>query len=101
MYIFKPIKKFRASFLTSVATPIKVNSDGTLSADVLNYFKSLGSQALDILLRNSELSDYAIIIDPSQDVLSTGILEITAELLPIGVADFITINVGFTVALSN
>ena len=99
--IDKAIKNLRQTILPSVASPIKVNADGTLSVDVINFFKSLGQQALDTMLRNAELSNYQIIIDPSQDVLSTNTLELTAELQPLGVADFITINVGFTLALSN
>lgn len=99
--IDKAIKNLRQTILPSVASPIKVNADGTLSVDVINFFKSLGQQALDTMLRNAELSNYQILIDPSQDVLSTGTLELTAELQPLGVADFITINIGFTLALSN
>lgn len=99
--IDKAIKNLRQTILPSVASPIKVNADGTLSVDVINFFKSLGQQALDTMLRNAELSNYQILIDPSQDVLSTNTLELTAELQPLGVADFITINVGFTLALSN
>jgi len=99
--IDKAIKNLRQTILPSVASPIKVNADGTLSVDVINFFKSLGQQALDTMLRNAELSNYQILIDPSQDVLSSGTLELTAELQPLGVADFITINVGFTLALSN
>ena len=99
--IDKAIKNLRQTILPSVASPIKVNADGTLSVDVINFFKSLGQQALDTMLRNAELSNYQIIIDPSQDVLASNTLTLTAELQPLGVADFITINVGFTLALSN
>ena len=98
--IYKAIKNMRATILPSLGSQLKVNSDGTISPDSINNFKSLGSQGLDNLMRNTELSDYAVIIDPLQDVLSTGTLTITAELLPIGVADFITINVGFTTSLT-
>jgi hypothetical protein len=99
--IYKAVKNLRATILPAVGSPIKVNADGTLSIDVINYFKSLGEQALDTLLRNAELSNYAVIIDSSQDVLSTGILEITAELQPIGTADFISVNVGFVLSITN
>jgi hypothetical protein len=94
--IFKCIKNVRATVLPAVGSPIKVNSDGTLSADTINYFKSLTAQGLDVVVRAVELSDYAALIDDSQDVLSSGLLEITVQLVPIGVADFITINIGFT-----
>lgn len=99
--IYKAIKNIRTTVLPSVASPIKVLADGTLSPDVINYFKSLGAQGLDVLLRNNEISNYAVIIDPAQDVLSTGILEITAQIQPIGVADFIEINIGFVTSITS
>lgn len=98
--IYKAIKNLRATILPAVGSPIKVNTDGTLTADVINYFKTLAQQGLNALLRNDELSNYAVIINPEQDVLSTSTLEITAQLQPIGTADFITINVGFVVSIS-
>jgi hypothetical protein len=98
--IDKAVKNVRTTVLPSVSSPVKVNSDGTLSADAINYFKTLAEQGLDVLIRNNELSDYAVIIDPAQNILSTNTLTIAVELLPLGVADFITVNVGFTVSLS-
>jgi hypothetical protein len=98
--IDKFIANIRATVLPAVGSNVRVQSDGTLSPDSINYFKSLAEQGADVLLRAGEISDYAIIIDPSQDVLSTSTLEITAQVLPTGVADFITINVGFTTSLS-
>lgn len=98
--IDKAVKNVRATVLPAVGSNVKVNSDGTLSPDAINYFKTLAEQGLDNLLRVQELSDYNVIIDPSQDILATSTLEITVELLPLGVADFITVNIGFTNALS-
>ena len=98
--IDKFIKNIRATVLPAVGSTVKVNADGTLSGDVINYFKSLASQGADVLLRNSEISEYQILIDPDQDVLTTNEIVITAKVLPTGVADFITINVGFTTSIS-
>lgn len=98
--IDKAVKNVRATVLPAVGSNVKVNSDGTLNPDAINYFKTLAEQGLDVLLRAQELSDYAVIIDPAQDILATSTLEITVQLLPLGVADFITVNIGFTNALS-
>ena len=97
---YKARKNVRATVLPALGSPIKVNSDGTLAPDSINYFKSLANQGIDNLLRNEELSNYQVIIDPTQNVLSTGLLTITVRLLPLGVADFITINLGFTLNLN-
>jgi hypothetical protein len=98
--IYKAIKNLRGTILPSVGSPIKVNADGTLSTDVINFFKSLGEQSLDTLVRNAEISNYGIIINPAQNVLSTGILTITAQIQPMGVADFIVVNIGFTLSIT-
>ncbi len=49
--------------------------------------------------RDNELSDFAVTINPVQDVLSTNQLIINVSLIPIGTADEIIVNVGFVVAI--
>lgn len=94
--IYKAMKLVRTIILPETGRPIKVNADGTLTEDILGYFKGLVKQALDVMVRDGELSNYQPIIDPAQDVLSTSELVITIELQPIGTADFIRIPIGFT-----
>lgn len=94
--IYKAISSVRAIYLPETGRPVRVNSNGTLTNDMVGFFKGLGQQALSPMLRDQELSDMAIIINPAQNIVSTGILYVTVQLLPIGVADFITINIGFT-----
>jgi hypothetical protein len=95
----KAIKNVRSTVLPALGSNVTVNSDGTLSIDAVNYFKSLASQGMDNLLRSAEISNYQIIINPAQNVLSTNSLVITVKVQPTGVADFITINIGFTTQL--
>jgi hypothetical protein len=94
--IYKAIQNTRAILLPETGRPILVNSDGTLTEDVIGYFQGLCKQALDVMVRDSEISNYAAIIDPAQNVLSTNELVITIQIQPVGVADFITVNIGFT-----
>lgn len=94
--IYKAIKNVRAVLLPETGSPIFVNANGTLTEDVLGYFKGLVKQGLDSMVRDKELSGFNPIIDPSQNVLSTGILYITVELQPVGTANFIVVNIGFT-----
>lgn len=95
----KATKNMRATVLPAVGSSVTTNSDGTLSLDSLNYFKTLTQQGLNNLLRNGEISNYSVDIDSTQDILSTGTLEISARIQPKGVADFITINVAFTTSI--
>ena len=82
-----------------MASPIKVNADGTLTEDVVGYFEGLCEQALESMERDDELSAFEVIINPTQNVISTGKLAITIKLIPIGTADVIEVEIGFTTAL--
>lgn len=93
--IYKAMKLVRAILLPETGRPVFVNADGTLTEDTLAYFKGLVKQALDVMLRDKELSNYNPIINPSQDVLGTNELIITVELQPVGTADYTTVNIGF------
>lgn len=94
--IYKAIRSVRAVLLPETGSPVLVNADGTLTADVIGYFKGLSKQGLDPMVSNRELSGYAVLIDPSQNVISTQTLVVTVELQPTGTADFIRVNIGFT-----
>ena len=97
--INKAIRSLRTFLLPQLASPIKVNTDGTLSADVISYFETLCSRALDIMVSNNELSAFGATINPVQNILSTGKLTINVSLVPTGTADIITVNVGFVTSL--
>jgi hypothetical protein len=51
------------------------------------------------MVRNSELSNQKVTVSSAQNVLTTGKLVIAVELLPIGVARAITVNIGFVTSL--
>lgn len=98
--IFKAIANTRATLLPETGRPIFVNANGTLTEDTIGYFKGLVKQGLDSMVRNTELSNYVVIIDPAQDVLGTGELVVTVQLLPVGTANMIVVNIGFTNVLT-
>lgn len=95
----KAIRGLRVALLPQLASPLKVKADGTLSEDTIGYFESLCDRSLSDMLKNSELSAYSIVIDPTQNVLSTSELVISVLIVPIGVARTITVNVGFTLSI--
>lgn len=51
------------------------------------------------MVATNELSAVKVYIDPNQDVLRTGKVEIKTQLLPVGYADFIEVNIGFTTTI--
>jgi hypothetical protein len=97
--IDKAIRGLRASLLPSLASPLVVNADGTLSEDLIGFFNSLCDRALEVMQRDAELSTFLVTIDPSQDVLTDNELTIAVKLVPVGVADTITVNIGFALSI--
>lgn len=95
----KAIRGLRVALLPQLASPLKVNSDGTLSEDVIGYFQSLCDRSLGDMQKNNEISSYSVVIDPSQNVLSTSELVIQVSIIPLAVARTITVNVGFTLSI--
>jgi hypothetical protein len=66
----------------------------------IETFSGAIGQQLDVMVRAGELSNYAVTINPAQNVLSTSSVDISVALLPVGVADYITITNRFTVTLA-
>ena len=98
--IDKAIRGVYSSLLPALGAPIVLNGDGTLTDESISYFTSLAELNLREMARNTELSDFAVIINSTQNVLSTNTLVVAVELLPVGVARAITVNIGFVVAIS-
>ncbi|MGI9117003.1 MAG: DUF2586 family protein [Gaiellales bacterium] len=78
---------------------IKLEADGTLSLSSCGYVQGLASSSLDAMVRNNEISNFEILIDPAQNILATSTLVITANIQPTGVARHITINLGFVTSI--
>lgn len=98
--IDKAIRNIRTNVLPQLNSPITVNADGTLTNDVIAYFQELAGSATEQMAKDGELSAQEVIIDPTQDVLTTSTLVITVKLVPVGVARHIVINIGFTTSIA-
>jgi len=97
--IDKAIRSLNTFLTPSLASPLVVNTDGTLSEDTIGFFNSLCDRALEVMQRDFELSAFSVTIDPSQDVLTDNELTIAVKLVPVGVADTITVNIGFALSI--
>ena len=97
--IHKVAREVRARLLPSVSSPIYINADGTISLLSISFFKSECETALSYMVTSSELSQYKVIINAAQNVLSTGMLNINVQVIPVGVADFIDVQVGFVLSI--
>jgi len=98
--IDKAVRGVRTFMLPNISSPLLVNSDGSLTEDTVAKFKNDASRALEQMERDEEVSAFAVIIDPTQNVISTSKIVLTIKIVPVGVADTIEINIGFTVSVA-
>ena len=89
-----------SSVLPALGSPLVLNSDGTLTDTTIAYFSSLAELNLTQMVRDADLSAFAVSIDSTQNVLATNLLVIAVELLPVGVARAIRVNIGFVPSLT-
>ncbi len=97
--IDKAVRGARTFMLPNLSSPILVNADGTLTEDVIATFKNDVARSLDQMEIDGEISAYKVIINPAQNVLTTSKVVITVQIVPVGVARQIKINIGFTVSV--
>jgi hypothetical protein len=97
--IHKAARQVRSNLLPSLASPVYFNPNGTIAIGSVVYFQSLCNSALATMVSNSELSQFKTIINSAQNVLATKTLVITLQLIPVGVADTITVNLGFVLSV--
>jgi len=97
--IDKAIRGAYVSLLPEIAAPIQLNRDGTLSDVTIGHLTSVAAPNLDQMVRDGDLSNYSVTINPTQDVLATSKVIIAIALLPKGVSRYIQVNIGFTTSL--
>jgi hypothetical protein len=101
----KAVRAVRANLLPLVNSPLYVATDtGKLAESTIQVFKTEAFAALDQLAvdgnisvkESGELDENSVIIDPDQDVLASSEIVVTIQIVPVGVARTITVNIGFT-----
>lgn len=100
--IDKAIRLAYAALVQEVNGPVLVDADtGKLSESYIEYLKGISDQAISQMARDGELSGYQTIIDPEQNVLTNSTIEVTIELVGVGVSRKLSINIGFKTQLSS
>ena len=87
------------AFLPFKSSPLPLNADGTMQDATVATLESTGDNALADMLRNTELSANATIVDPAQNVTSTSKVSIQEKLLGVPNAKNIEITIGFVLEL--
>lgn len=108
--IDKAIRLVRLRMLPKVAQPVYVNASGQLSEASIADFRNAGDAVVGgefndntsegQMIIDGELSAGQTIINPAQNVLLTNEVVVTLELVPVGSASTITVNIGFVPQLT-
>ncbi len=88
-------------YLPMLNSPLKVDAvTGALETMTINRFENVGDKALNPMQAADEISGFGVYVNPNQNVLATGTLEISVEIVPIGVARNIVLNLSFAAKLT-
>jgi Protein of unknown function (DUF2586) len=98
--INKAVRGVREKLLPRLKSNVSVDDKGNLEPDFVEFLKSLASQNLNQMQRDGEISRFGVSIEPNQNVLASDRIDIEIRLIPIGVANFINVRMGFTRSLA-
>ena len=98
--IDKACRGIRQKLLPHLGSSLKVNATtGQLSVDTVAFLETEAGKALEEMEKAGELSGYKAEIDPEQNVLSTGTVEVVIKNVPMGVMRKVNVKIGFTTKL--
>lgn len=97
--IDKAIRGVRTVLIPQLNATLLLKSDGTLRDDTVGFFQDLAQGPIDQMAAADEISAGKVLIDPTQNVLSTSQLAITIKIVPVGIAEEIIVNIGLTTSI--
>ncbi|WP_161531309.1 DUF2586 family protein [Riemerella anatipestifer] len=90
------------SLLEELSDEVPINTDGTIHPAIIKSWQSKVENNLNgLMVQKGELSSIKVFIDPKQDVLRSGKVIVNIQLLPVGYAELIEVNIGFTTEIKD
>lgn len=85
------------AYAAELFSEVDINkTDGSIATPQVKYLQNKLQNVLDTaLVFNKEISSASVVIDPKQNVLSTGIIYVTIRVVPIGKGEQFVISLGF------
>lgn len=81
---------------------VPITPNGNIHPAIIKSWQTnLETNINGLMVNEGELSAVKAIIEPDQNVLSTGKVEVKLQLLPVGYSDYIEVNIGFTTEIEN
>ena len=83
------------TYITEVLDNISINDDGTLDQNQCIY---LQNQIIDAVTSqmDGQISSFDAYIDPAQNILATGNLQVSTSIVPMGVINRINVDLAFS-----
>jgi hypothetical protein len=97
--IDKAIRGVDEALTPSLNSPLLLNANGTLANSTVAFLRGQASVITDQMVRDEEASAISVTIDPNQNVASTSKVVVAINIVPIGVARNIVVNIGFKTSL--
>lgn len=92
----KAVRGIRTYVTPELGGNVYVDAEaGTLQPYTVSHLETVANKALEDMEKAGELSGYRVEIDPDQDVLSTGTIDMVIKNVAVGVARRINIKIGF------
>jgi hypothetical protein len=85
--------------IPALNSPITLNGDGTLANESIAYFTGLAELPLLQMIRDGDLSGMGVAINATQNVLATGLLVVSVNLVEIATGRNIQVNIGYSVTI--
>jgi hypothetical protein len=99
--IDKACRGIRGKLLPWLSSPLEVDpGTGKLDTPTVEFLETTAGEALEEMEKAGEISGYKAEIDPDQNVISTGNVEIIIKKVPVGVMRKVRVKIGFASSLS-
>jgi hypothetical protein len=95
----KAIRLVDAALTPLLNGNVLVNADGTLRPESVGYYIDVAQRPLTQMEADGEASATQVLINPNQNILSTSNLLVTIKIVPVGIAEQITVTIGLTTSL--
>lgn len=97
--IDKAVRGVEIALVPYLQSNVPLKSDGKMRDDIVGFFKDIAEAPVRDMQAASEISNFAILINPDQNVQATSTVVISVKIQPSPVAEFITVNIGLTATI--
>jgi hypothetical protein len=83
-------------YYSQLLDEILIDANGKIASSIAKYFQSIIENAVNVVMTQaSEISSFRAVVNPNQNVLSTGMLCVDLYVRPVGYAREICVQLGF------